>query len=382
MARPTVTPTWGGTQTEPSGGLKASGYAAGDRPAAEHVNWLLDNFADWINYLDLEKLSSVTLATSTDPVFGSPSISHDHPSSAANKWKLLLEGRLLSNLYARLYVGDDTGGAGGHFAITVNAKWDAASGAQNWFKDDTTKISTILWAGPTGNLAWFQRAAGAGTWTSSWDAGVGDVSVGGALAIGTDLSVTDDLTVGDDLIVTGAAIAGTVTTTGDVTSGADVVVTGDVVYASPVVVRKQLPLLNGHITGNVISLGSLVTLTPSQSMNISLDFPTGSQLGEVRVLGSGTGGLADVDIYLYRHHSIGMSPSLPAFPTDQLVDSATGVVYSGGAVSNDDCDWGGISVFANERYDITILHTAGSPATNVEIAAIDVEVTYPTNRPY
>lgn len=52
IVRPSSTTDWGGTQVAPSGGEKAAGFAAGDRPPAQWLNYLLGNTDEWIKYLD------------------------------------------------------------------------------------------------------------------------------------------------------------------------------------------------------------------------------------------------------------------------------------------------------------------------------------------
>jgi hypothetical protein len=52
-AKPTDTTDWtGGTAIEPSAGKKAVGFLAGERPAAEHLQWLLERHEAWLRYLE------------------------------------------------------------------------------------------------------------------------------------------------------------------------------------------------------------------------------------------------------------------------------------------------------------------------------------------
>lgn len=54
VAKPTSVPTWAttaGNTVVPSGGRQASGWTAGDKPAAKHFNWLFNLIYLWILYL-------------------------------------------------------------------------------------------------------------------------------------------------------------------------------------------------------------------------------------------------------------------------------------------------------------------------------------------
>lgn len=57
MAKPILKPSWltgyaGIKAVEPTGGKKAAGWAADERPPAEYINWLYQNLSDWVDYLD------------------------------------------------------------------------------------------------------------------------------------------------------------------------------------------------------------------------------------------------------------------------------------------------------------------------------------------
>lgn len=57
MSKPTKRPSWmtglsGLTIVEPTGGEKAAGWAADQRPPAEYMNWIFQNISDWIDYIN------------------------------------------------------------------------------------------------------------------------------------------------------------------------------------------------------------------------------------------------------------------------------------------------------------------------------------------
>lgn len=53
MDRPSAKPAWASSNiVEPSISLRASGWGAGEKPYAEHFNWLLRNLSEWVEYLE------------------------------------------------------------------------------------------------------------------------------------------------------------------------------------------------------------------------------------------------------------------------------------------------------------------------------------------
>jgi hypothetical protein len=53
MDKPSAKPAWTSANiAEPSATLKSSGWGAGDKPYAEHFNWLLRNLSEWVEYLE------------------------------------------------------------------------------------------------------------------------------------------------------------------------------------------------------------------------------------------------------------------------------------------------------------------------------------------
>lgn len=53
MEKPTAKPAWTSANiSEPSNTLRASGWVSGEKPYAEHFNWLLRNLSEWVEYLE------------------------------------------------------------------------------------------------------------------------------------------------------------------------------------------------------------------------------------------------------------------------------------------------------------------------------------------
>lgn len=279
MARPTDDLDWGGTAVEPSSGQKSTGYIAGDRPAAQHWNWILQTIDAWLAYFDTEGLPFITQADASLPVFGVRRDSQDHPSSASNKWKLVTYMAVADGNVARMYSGDGTAGV---IAITLNASWNPASGSQTWVKDNNSDESSIL-RFEYGQLRWYGKAPGAGSWADSgWDNTRGGITAGASITA-PDLTIADDLAVGDDATVGGdLAVTGIITVTNDLAVGDDATVGGDLAvtgaitgasitstvgnvvaassfaYAAPVIRAMAINIWDGHGDGAFSSVDQML----------------------------------------------------------------------------------------------------------------------------
>jgi hypothetical protein len=350
--------------------------------AAGDVELIAQRLANRTHYLNLRAAfkaiantftagQAIDVASASTPLLTTTTDSQDHPSSPANKWKLELRFPLADGTSWRLYVGDGTGGAGGNWIITTNAVWDPASGGQSWSKDDTSKISTAVWAGPSGGFSVFQKNAGAGTWTSSWDVGVGNILVGGDVSVGDDLNVTGDAVVGGTITATGEISGGDISAGDDLFAGDNVNVTNLVQYVTPPTRTKQVNLLGllNQANGTEPTFGEGITLNGSGIVNIPLQLPHGAVLGVCRVkLGAG-----DYDVRAFRKHSINMTNS--SVPTVATVDTDSG---TSGSVHNVSVDFGGLTVSKDEFYWISVFNTHGSNTLDVE--AVDMSFVDPGPR--
>lgn len=361
-ARPSTSLDWGGTAIEPTSGQKAAGFDPEDRLPAQWLNFFLQNLEQWAEYLDTEKLPDIVQADADSPLLGSSSTPNDHPSSGSNIWKLWLEMTANDGRKARLYIGDGANGDG--WAVTWNARWDAASGTQKWFNDNSLSASSMLLCRGE-SLIWLGRALGdVDGWTQAeWEEARGQVEINDLLAV--------DVTASGTVAATGAITGASAAISGDVVAG------GDFEYSSPPVVRKRLDIFTGHNLG--VSSGSYVNMPPGSAILIPVPVSAGATMGEVRVLGQSASVSITVDISLIRRHGGSLSVTLPSLPTRTIVDTASPLY--GPLGSNDDCDWGALATFAGETYYVEIA-TPGGNADDFELYAIDVEITYPTNRPY
>lgn len=57
MPKPITKPSWltgyaGANAVQPSGGKKAAGWIADERPPVEFMNWMFQSFSDWVDYVD------------------------------------------------------------------------------------------------------------------------------------------------------------------------------------------------------------------------------------------------------------------------------------------------------------------------------------------
>ena len=328
--------------------------------------------------------SSTLQASASTPVLGTPNDANDHPSSGSNVWKLILRMPLNDGTYARLYAGD--GSSAGDWALTANAVWDPASAAQTWSKDNTGRESNILWA-LNGEIRWYGRASGAGSWNNAgWSTNRGTFKAGGALtAISLGVQGTStiidasggEMRVNGELDVTGPLFADDVNATNDVLAGSEFL------YSSPPTRTKALAVGKGLISTTnaaapVTFFDSNGDLEIQDAVRVvyPVDAPAGATLSTVRVLLQGVLSTPSYDVTLRRRHTVNFGAPARSY---QNVDSATGSVASGvlGAVAG--LSFGGLTVASNESYEIVITNTNGSSAL-LAIAAIEYDFTDPGPR--
>ena len=292
--------------------------------------------------------SSTLQESASSPVFSTNKNAHDHPSSASNKWKNVLELPLPGAKWARVFSGDDTASPGGLWAITINAKWLPASGDQEWDKDVAGDVAYGLIC-DSGGLHWYKKNAGAGTWTSWPDDG--------------DVTISGDLTVSGSY---GAVNASTLDATGDVFAGDDVIATDRFLYASPGSVPRTIAPAAGYGDGALDPSNGSVLLASGESHSMPLRVPNLGSLGAVRVKLIGVLGTADYQVQLLRKHGINWGSS-PGYTYTQ-VDVATGTAASGTAGTESGCDWGGLAISSSETYEIVVKCTAGPGGLGVLVA--------------
>lgn len=381
-ARPAVTPTWGGPQTQPSSGEKAAGFSPGDQPPAQWFNWLLDNFADWVNYLDTEKLPTVTQTAAATPILGTPSTAHDQPASASNVWKLIISAALPDTTKVRLYAGDG-GGSTGQWILTANAVWDPGAGAQTWSQDSGALTSSALWVVGT-SVKWYSKGAGAGSWaTSAWVTTSGALAVGGAITSGGAVTLAGALaaggagTFGGNVGVTGTLTAGATTVatldaTADIFAGDDIIATDEFQYFPKPVRRIAINPVQPGVTG--INNGQYALLAAAESVNYNLRAPHGCNLGQVRIQISNTGGTAGYEIRIQRRQACTYAGTAPTFS-----DVATAIGTDALGITELTLDYAGLVASKDESYQLHVLCPFGS-AGSLIIYACDYQITDPGPR--
>lgn len=297
--------------------------------------------------------NNVTLLDAGTPVFGTQNTSHDHPASASNAWKLIVRGKVADATFVRYFSGDSAASAG-VWALTWNASWDPASGAQTWSKDDTAQTSSaLICEGET--LKWYGRASGAGTWNNAgWSSrgtlNLKDLVVSGAATVGTTLGVTGAATVGSlnvtgdtvlgsdgsgDLEVNGTGTFKNGVTVGDDGSG-DLVVNGSGTITGGVVLTGEVSYAAAQSRTNVISYllaaaSSGVSLTAGvASLTITngslalypVELPHGAVIDSIKIGVSSAGASSDWTVELWQQS--------PDFSTGAS-GAATKVTPSGGS---------------------------------------------------
>lgn len=247
-------------------------------------------------------------ADDANPVRKVTKSAHDHPSSGSNKWKLIDRLTCSNGLVVRTFSGE---GADANWCITYNAKWDPASGGQNWSKDNNSFEANLLRC-VDGELHWYGRTGG-GTWLDTeWDdQNRGVLYVGDSIAAGSHISAGGDF--------------------------------------------KYTPAR----TRSSIIRAVTDTLAPGQGHAYIIDKPPGATLGTLDAKVNCTGDTV-ATVYAIRKHTYGWGT--PSNPATDIVD--TGTPSSGTGVLEVHADFGGITVSEDEDYYLSIQAT-GSTGTCV-----------------
>lgn len=314
--------------------------------AANVVEALAQVLANRTNYLNLRtaKLAAANTFTAAPqtidvnaadvPAIRVTKTAHDHPSFGTNKWKVVGSWQLSDARWVRLFSGEGTDSA---WAITLNAKWDPSS-SQAWEKDFTASESNMLRC-VYGELHWYGRGVGVGTWTDAqWDDQArGNVLIGDTLSAKT-VQASDDVKAADQFL-----------------------------YVTPRVVQVELSPEDGYHTSlSHKSLGN------NQTAWFQIRVPQGVALGTVRIKAN-EATTAVIDYELYRTH--GIDHSTAGLPTHTIVDSLHVSPPGAGGVFNRTLSFGGLNVDnTDERYWIRIYNdTAG--AGDVDVYAVQLEWT-------
>jgi hypothetical protein len=158
VTKPTVIPRWatGGTAavTEPAEGKKDTGWAVGEKPAAQYFNWLGKLTNDWLAWVN--DLANQAMHWTSGHIFDAGLEANSSiattPALSSITWPAAAVRRLVVQMATtanrvRFYVND-----GGQVEFAVNASWDGT----NWAPDIATSDSTVLTLGPAG-LSYFRR---------------------------------------------------------------------------------------------------------------------------------------------------------------------------------------------------------------------------------
>lgn len=205
---------------------------------------------------------AVTDADASQPIFGCTADSQDHPSSGANRWKLILRAPAADGTFVRLYAGD---GTNGNFCLTTNALWAPASGSQTWSRDNNAQEANRLLC-TDGTLSWHGKAAAGTAWADgAWDLARGVMAVG------------DGLSVGGDALIGGTLGAGDIETTGSVISS------GGFLYPAPITTSRGVPLSTFQGNGNLTTFGQDLSIPIAGIAVFPLVVPAGATSAIVRI---------------------------------------------------------------------------------------------------
>jgi hypothetical protein len=162
-----------GTNTEPSSGKKAAGWAVNERVPAQWLNWLQWSGGEWIDYfaraLFGEAVTDIAI-NAANPSATIPVIDVTTSADTASAtYKLLFRFAITSTRRVALYVGASTNSR--RFVLVQNASWNGSQ----WAPELTTAPATaIALRGSTTNevIELLYHAASASAWAdNAWSAG-------------------------------------------------------------------------------------------------------------------------------------------------------------------------------------------------------------------
>jgi hypothetical protein len=157
-----------GTNTEPSSGKKAAGWAVNERVPAQWLNWLQWSAGEWVDYfarvLSGEAVTDIAI-NAANPSASVPVIDVTTTADgAATQFKLLFRFAISTVRHVSTYVGGS--GSTRRFMIVSNARW---TGTQ-WAPEDTAApaIALALRGGSQNDvLELLYHAAGAANWADT-----------------------------------------------------------------------------------------------------------------------------------------------------------------------------------------------------------------------
>lgn len=159
MAKPSSVPGWGGTTTPaPDAGEQTAGFASGDKPPFQWVNWFWNLVSDWLTFLDtvpaVNHVTTIRYDGASLPFFswggigsveveidrlsnGKVDISHSVGTSGAAVAEINLEETLLTGVTVNVDAITDTavitvsqlnanGSSAGFYSGTISATGDTA----------------------------------------------------------------------------------------------------------------------------------------------------------------------------------------------------------------------------------------------------------------
>lgn len=267
-----------GTNTEPSSGKKAAGWAVNERVPAQWLNWLQWSAGEWVDYiarvLNGEAATDIAI-NAANPSATTPVIDVTTTADTASTQYKLLFRFAIGTRHVSMHIGSSSSTR--RFMLVSNARW---TGTQ-WAPEDSSApaVAVGLRGGSANDvLELLYHAAGAANWNdSAWAIGGFTVLTATTLHItgpgpGTSALFDGPVFIDDGLNVhDGIDTAGTLTVGGALTSNGPAVFNGvarfnaanitiasdvDLVHPSPQPVRKvQIPLLDGSELGGNIGSG-------------------------------------------------------------------------------------------------------------------------------
>lgn len=334
---------------------------------ASDVESLTQNLIDRTNHLNIHSAKvdvantftvgqSIEFNSSSAACLTVDKSAHDHPGSSSNRWKLITELTMSDGIHVREYSGEGDFVTGAAWCRTVNASWDPASGAQTWTKDNVTKESSLHRI-EYGEMFFYGRAAGAGTWTdtSGWSSpGRGNLFVGDTVTA-KNLTASQTVTSQNIHATSGAQIDGSLNVNGPIDSGGDIFASDDIIATDefqygPAKARvTALPLTSAYGAA-FKNFQTYLLMTGSDVVTWPIKLPHGAVLNSVDVMYTKTGG-STVSTFTVRKHSINWSGSGTPPTCTQIATTVEGGGAGNYVLST---SFGGLTVSKDEDYEFIV----------------------------
>jgi hypothetical protein len=163
MSKPTNKPGWtsvSNPSSEPTS-KKLTGWSAGEKPSAEHMNWLFKNISEWINHIDVDRVKGETGDQGPQGDVGPQGSAGSGSLSAADEARIAaLEAKVVPSASSSVTMPLSYQGSGvaseynaGNSGSAITIDWSNGVSQAVTVNDNTT----ISFANPTSGKVYYLR---------------------------------------------------------------------------------------------------------------------------------------------------------------------------------------------------------------------------------